>query len=424
MTNRCLLGAGVALAVAFGGVQAQAQYAQSAWWPTGTPWAWYIGPEGGWTSLTSQSQTTSPVTFTGPNGGGFTAPGPSGTPNIDSGFNVGVRGGVQWGPWRLEEEYSYRNNQLSNNNSFLLNGPFGGQFTTPGGHASGQSHANALMTNLIFDVGTWAWNWWVPVTPHIGAGIGAVQVNDSLSANSFTLPHSIGSPINPSTPLSVQGPQTFGGTLLNGSSWQFGYQGIAGVRFELSPVVAFDVDYRYLGATSATITNTSSARYPFPNGNHGVNCCAGGTFQEKYRSNNIVASLTMKFGVPPAPPPPLPPAPPPPPPNKVFLVFFDWDKYNITPEGERIIELAAQQYKAGGSVKIQVNGYTDTTGSFAYNQRLSERRANAVAARLAALGVARSDMAVAGHSFNDLRVPTPPGVREPQNRRVEIVFPT
>jgi OmpA-OmpF porin, OOP family len=131
----------------------------------------------------------------------------------------------------------------------------------------------------------------------------------------------------------------------------------------------------------------------------------------------------MKFGAPVAPPPPLPPAPPPPPPQKVFLVFFDWDKYNITPEGEKIIELAAQQYKAGGSVKLQVNGYTDTTGSFAYNQRLSERRANAVAARMVALGVARSDMAVAGHSFNDLRVPTPPGVREPQNRRVEIVFP-
>ena len=58
-----------------------------------------------------------------------------------------------------------------------------------------------------------------------------------------------------------------------------------------------------------------------------------------------------------------------------------------------------------------------------YNQRLSERRANAVAAALERLGVPRSDMVVAGHSFNDLRVPTPPGVREPQNRRVEIVFP-
>jgi hypothetical protein len=219
-------------------------------------------------------------------------------------------------------------------------------------------------------------------------------------------------------------PQTFGGTLINGSGWRFGYQAIAGLRFEFTPQFAFDLDYRYLGTPNQTITNNAAARYPFPHGTGGTNCCAGGSFTSKYNSNNLVASITMKFGVPPAPPPPLPPAPPPPPPApKVFLVFFDWDKYNITSEGERIIELAAQQYKAGGSVKIQVNGYTDTTGSFAYNQRLSERRANAVASRLAALGVARGDMAVAGHSFNDLRVPTPPGVREPQNRRVEIVFP-
>jgi OOP family OmpA-OmpF porin len=132
----------------------------------------------------------------------------------------------------------------------------------------------------------------------------------------------------------------------------------------------------------------------------------------------------MKFGAPPpAPPPPAPPAPPPPPTHQVYLVFFDWDKYNITPEGQQIIVLAANQYKSGGRVQIQVNGYTDTTGSFGYNQRLSERRANAVAAALERLGVPRSDMVVAGHSFNDLRVPTPPGVREPQNRRVEIVFP-
>src|SRR6516165_5124402 len=424
MTNRCLLGAGVALAVAFGGVQAQAQAQSSVWWPTGAPIGWYIGPEGGWTSLTSQSQSTSSVHFTGPNGGTFNTPGFTATPNTDSGFNVGARGGFQWGPWRLEEEYSYRRNSLSSNNTLNILGPLGNTFTTSGGRASGSAHSNALMTNLIFDVGTWAWNWWVPITPHIGAGVGAVDVITSASINNFTLPRSIGAPISPSTPLSVQGPQTFGGTFIDGSGWRFGYQAIAGLRFEFSPTVAFDLDYRYLGTPNQTITNNASARYPFPNGNHGVNCCAGGSFTSKYNSNNLLASITMKFGVPPAPPPPLPPAPPPPPAPKVFLVFFDWDKYNITPEGERIIELAAQQYKAGGSVKIQVNGYTDTTGSFGYNQRLSERRANAVASRLAALGVARSDMAVVGLSFNDLRVPTPPGVREPQNRRVEIVCPS
>jgi outer membrane protein OmpA-like peptidoglycan-associated protein len=104
-------------------------------------------------------------------------------------------------------------------------------------------------------------------------------------------------------------------------------------------------------------------------------------------------------------------------------VFFDWDKYNITAEGQQILVLAANQYKSGGRVQLQVTGYTDLSGSAGYNQRLSERRANAVAAALERLGVPRSDMVVTGRGMNDPRVPTAPGVREPQNRRVEIVFP-
>jgi OmpA-OmpF porin, OOP family len=420
MRNRCLLGAGVALAVMFGGAQGHAQL--FPWNQPGVAGAWYIGPEGGWTSLNNQSVSTSSVHFTGPNGGTFSTPGFNATPNTDSGFNAGARGGYQWGPWRFEEEYSYRHNALSNNNTLNILGPLGNNFTTNGGRGQGQATSHAIMTNVIYDF-TVGW----PVSPHIGAGIGAVEVLDSLSVNPFTLRNSIGAPISPATPLSVQGPQTFGGTVLHGSGWRFGYQAIAGIRYDFSPAVAFDLDYRYLGTTDQTITNNGSARYPFPhgfvNGVPTTNCCTGGSFTSKYSSNNIVASVTLKFGAPPAPPPPLPPAPPPPPPQKVFLVFFDWDKYNITPEGEKIIELAAQQYKAGGSVRLQVTGYTDTTGSAGYNQRLSERRANAVASRLAALGVARSDMAVSGRGMNDLRVPTPLGVREPQNRRVEILFP-
>ena len=100
MTNRYLLGAGVALAVALGGAQAHAQLSVE---PAGAPGAWYIGPEGGWTSLSSSnSGTVSGVSFTGPNGGTFTTPGTANpTRNFNSGFNVGVRGGYQWGPWRF-----------------------------------------------------------------------------------------------------------------------------------------------------------------------------------------------------------------------------------------------------------------------------------------------------------------------------------
>jgi opacity protein-like surface antigen len=137
-----------------------------------------------------------------------------------------------------------------------------------------------------------------------------------------------------------------------------------------------------------------------------------------------LAGLNYHFGAPP-PPPPAPmmaPAPPPAAP-KVFIVFFDWDKDLITPEGHAIIQQAADAYKAGAPVQIQVTGYTDRSGSPGYNQRLSERRANNVAKAMAAMGVPPAQMIVSGRGENDNRVPTAPGVREPQNRRVEIVSP-
>ncbi len=129
-----------------------------------------------------------------------------------------------------------------------------------------------------------------------------------------------------------------------------------------------------------------------------------------------------------APPPPPPPAPaampaPPPAAPRVFIVFFDWDKDTITAEGRQIIAQAAAAYKSGAPVQIQVTGYTDRSGSPGYNQRLSERRANNVAKALAAQGVPPAQMVVSGRGENDNRVPTADGVREPQNRRVEIIAP-
>jgi len=134
--------------------------------------------------------------------------------------------------------------------------------------------------------------------------------------------------------------------------------------------------------------------------------------------------VNYRFGAP--PPPPLPvaaPAPPPPAAPQVFIVFFDWDKDTVTPQGMQIVQQAAAAYKSGTPVQIQVTGYTDRSGSPGYNQRLSERRANNVAKALAGLGVPREQMLVSGRGENDNRVPTANGVREPQNRRVEITAP-
>jgi outer membrane protein OmpA-like peptidoglycan-associated protein len=72
--------------------------------------------------------------------------------------------------------------------------------------------------------------------------------------------------------------------------------------------------------------------------------------------------------------------------------------------------------------QIQVTGHTDTVGSDAYNLRLSRRRAEAVAAELEAKGIPAGEIEIIAKGKHDLLVPTKDGVREPQNRRVQIVY--
>ena len=106
-----------------------------------------------------------------------------------------------------------------------------------------------------------------------------------------------------------------------------------------------------------------------------------------------------------------------------FLVFFDWDKATLTPEARRIIASAADEYKKSGSTRIVATGHTDLSGSPEYNLRLSERRAEAVKAELVRLGVPATVITTIGKGEEDPLVPTKDGVREAQNRRVEIVIP-
>jgi OOP family OmpA-OmpF porin len=72
--------------------------------------------------------------------------------------------------------------------------------------------------------------------------------------------------------------------------------------------------------------------------------------------------------------------------------------------------------------RIEVNGYTDRSGTPLYNVRLSIRRANNVAAELVRDGVPRNAIDIHGFGETHPLVPTAPGVREPQNRRVAIVL--
>jgi hypothetical protein len=108
---------------------------------------------------------------------------------------------------------------------------------------------------------------------------------------------------------------------------------------------------------------------------------------------------------------------------KEFLVFFEWDKANLTPEGRQVVATAAQEYVRTGQARIVATGYTDTSGSATYNLGLSERRAEAVKAELVSLGVPAVNIETLGEGQNNLLVPTGDGVREAQNRRVQIEVP-
>ena len=118
---------------------------------------------------------------------------------------------------------------------------------------------------------------------------------------------------------------------------------------------------------------------------------------------------------------PPPPAPPPPP-VRNFLVFFDFDKSTLTPRAMDIVKEAARVAKAGQNLRVTCTGHTDTAGPANYNMALSLRRANTVKDALVREGVAPTTISVVGRGEESLLVATKDGVREPQNRRVEIVI--
>jgi OmpA-OmpF porin, OOP family len=73
-----------------------------------------------------------------------------------------------------------------------------------------------------------------------------------------------------------------------------------------------------------------------------------------------------------------------------------------------------------GAVRVVVTGHTDTVGSRAYNQALSERRAGSVRDEMVREGLPANEIMTVGRNFSDPLVQTGPGVREPQNRRAVI----
>jgi iron complex outermembrane receptor protein len=140
-------------------------------------------------------------------------------------------------------------------------------------------------------------------------------------------------------------------------------------------------------------------------------------FSLKYRFEPQTSEAAIP-AAPYTPPPAVAPAPAP----SSYLVFFDFNKSDLTPEAVTIVDRAAKNAGPAKATQLTVTGHTDTVGSDAYNMRLSRRRAESVAAQLEKDGIPANEIEIVAKGKHDLLVPTRDGVREPQNRRVQIVY--
>lgn len=104
------------------------------------------------------------------------------------------------------------------------------------------------------------------------------------------------------------------------------------------------------------------------------------------------------------------------------MVYFEWDRSNLTDQARSVISRAVSEARRCGVSTVNIAGHADRSGSASYNVGLSERRARAVRDEMVRLGV--TGAAISLEAFGESRpaVQTPDGVREPLNRRSEVVI--
>jgi OOP family OmpA-OmpF porin len=315
------------------------------------------------------------------------------TLDSDYGYDFGGIVGYDFGPFRLEAEVSFREAdpddistgvRLPAGSTTALTPAIGGVFDT-----AGDTNALSFMINGLLDFG--------PddgLQGFIGGGAGVARVEVDASVNSA------------------------GPGFLDDSDTGFAWQAIAGVRAPLTDNWDAGVKYRFFNVDNVNLVDS-----------------LGRGVETRFRSHSLLGTLTYNFGGAPemvepeaAPlPPPAPPLPPPPPPPPVcnkgpYIVFFDWDRANITPEAATVLDNAVGAYGNCQNVPIMLAGHADRSGSARYNVGLSERRNTAVRSYLNSRGIPDGSITSQAFGESQPRVPTADGVRELQNRRVEITY--
>ncbi len=353
--------------------------------------SWYVGVEGG-------AMIVEDIDYDITTAAGVTT---ANAASVDHEYGWDVDGviGYDFGGFRAEAEVGYRRANVDaytavgttpalNANNVVVQVP-SGVFD----YAGGRTSALSFMINGLLDFGDDN-----GIQGFVGGGAGVARVKSESLA------------------LNTRGP------LLDDSDTVFAWQALAGVRAPITSRIDATLKYRFFNADNVKLVDV-----------------AGRTFDGRFRSHSILGGFTYNFGSPPAPapepmaPPPEPMAPPPPPPPPPpvqevvctpgpYIVFFEWDRSDITPEASGILDNAVSAYQSCGNAQVMLAGHADRSGSASYNVGLSQRRADAVRGYLGSKGIA--DGTITSEAFGEgrPRVETADGVRELQNRRVEITY--
>ncbi|OWK27629.1 OmpA family protein [Sphingomonas dokdonensis] len=328
--------------------------------------AWYVGAEFGGMIVEDINYD---ITATN---------GATGTSTVDHDYGYDTDGvvGYDFGGFRLEAEVGYKQASVDSYTSTVTIpvGTAAGLVNAGPGtydYAGGRSSALSFMVNGMLDFGDDD-----GIQGFIGGGAGVARIKSRVALNQR-------------------------GSFLNDSDTVFAWQGIAGVRAALTDRIDATLKYRFFNASNVELVDFQNRAY-----------------EGRFRSHSILGGLTYNFGDVAAPPPPpevvCSPGP--------FIVFFEWDKSDITPEAASILDNAVTQYQSCGNAQVMLAGHADRSGSASYNVGLSQRRADAVKAYLTSRSIPDSVISTEAFGESRPRVDTADGVREVQNRRVEVTY--
>jgi OOP family OmpA-OmpF porin len=301
--------------------------------------------------------------------------GPMGTASVGWGFGNGIR---------LELQGELREDGLRQAGTLRA----GGEEVQLGGFVNGFYDID--FGNRLFGL-----------TPYVGLGVG-------YERTSFDDGHAAGIPAG--TPTSVY-------ARTGSVAGSFAVQGIVGASYPIAavPGLSATADYRF-----TALPERRDARAQVFEGSSEFHAAGdlSGTSEQAF-----TVGVRYSFGSAPAPAsvlvsPPSPTVVA----ARTYLVFFDWDHADLTDRARQIVAEAARASTGVGVTRIEVDGHTDASGTHAYNQALSLRRATTVSAELVRDGVPSSTISVQGFGETHQLVQTAVGQREPQNRRVEIIL--